>query len=60
MALILVRDAPAPECRRIQTVALTSRRAGHSVPAVMTQAPGPIRIYYRHLFRQMVQQAIVD
>jgi CubicO group peptidase (beta-lactamase class C family) len=30
------------------------------VAILMTQAPGPSRIYYRQLFRQMVQQAIVD
>jgi len=30
------------------------------VAILMTQAPGPPRIYYRQLFRQMVQQAIVD
>jgi CubicO group peptidase (beta-lactamase class C family) len=30
------------------------------VAILMTQAPGPSRLYYRQLFRQMVQQAIVD
>ena len=30
------------------------------VAILMTQAPGPSRVYYRQLFRQMVQQAIVD
>ena len=30
------------------------------IAILMTQAPGPSRTYYRQLFRQMVQQAIVD
>ena len=30
------------------------------VAILMTQAPGPSRVYYRQLFRQMVQQAIVN
>jgi CubicO group peptidase (beta-lactamase class C family) len=30
------------------------------VAILMTQQPGPSRLYYRQLFRQMVQQAIVD
>ena len=30
------------------------------IAIVLTQAPGPSRVYYRQLFRQMVQQAIVD
>jgi CubicO group peptidase (beta-lactamase class C family) len=30
------------------------------IAILMTQAPGPSRLYYRQLFRQMVQQAIVD
>ena len=30
------------------------------VAILMTQAPGPSRLYYRQLFRQMVQQAIAD
>jgi CubicO group peptidase (beta-lactamase class C family) len=30
------------------------------IAILMTQAPGPSRFYYRQLFRQMVQQAIVD
>jgi len=27
---------------------------------LMTQAPGPSRLYYRQLFKELVQQAIVD
>ena len=30
------------------------------IAILMTQQPGPSRLYYRQLFRQMVQQAIVD
>jgi len=26
----------------------------------MTQAPGPSRLYYRQLFKELVQQALVD
>ena len=27
---------------------------------LMTQAPGPLRVYYRRFFKQLVYQAIVD
>ncbi len=30
------------------------------VAILMTQAPGPSRVYYRQLFKELVQQAIVD
>ena len=30
------------------------------VAILMTQAPGPARVYYRQLFKELVQQAIVD
>ena len=30
------------------------------VAILMTQAPGPSRLYYRQLFKELVQQAIVD
>ena len=30
------------------------------IASLMTQAPGPSRIYYRQLFKELVQQAIVD
>jgi CubicO group peptidase (beta-lactamase class C family) len=30
------------------------------VGVLMTQAPGPIRVYYRKLFKQFVHQAIAD
>ena len=30
------------------------------IAILMTQAPGPSRIYYRQLFKELVQQAIVD
>jgi len=30
------------------------------VAILMTQAPGPSRVYYRHLFKEMVEQAVLD
>ena len=30
------------------------------VAVLMTQAPGPSRVYYRKLFKQLVYQAISD
>jgi CubicO group peptidase (beta-lactamase class C family) len=30
------------------------------IAVLMTQAPGPSRLYYRRLFKELVQQAIVD
>jgi hypothetical protein len=30
------------------------------VGLLMTQAPGPSRVYYRKLFKQLVYQAIAD
>ena len=30
------------------------------VAVYMTQAPGPIRAYYRRMFKQLVYQAIMD
>jgi CubicO group peptidase (beta-lactamase class C family) len=32
----------------------------HIVAVYMTQAPGPMRAYYRRLFRQLVYASIVD
>jgi CubicO group peptidase (beta-lactamase class C family) len=30
------------------------------IAILMTQAPGPARLYYRHLFKELVQQALID
>ena len=55
------RDRRASSCGR----AMPARTSG-SIPkeeivgVYMTQAPSPIRAYYRRMFKQLVYQAVVD
>jgi pyruvate/2-oxoglutarate dehydrogenase complex dihydrolipoamide acyltransferase (E2) component len=56
----VLRDVTANEGDVVpvgQTIAVIKEEV---VAILMTQAPVPSRFYYRQLFRQMVQQAIVD